>query len=313
VDNFLALRMAETELWLSGTALAKRLNIPTRELFSLLASHGWIQRQGEHWRLTGKGEFEGGRYQNSERYGAYIAWPERIVQHRLFNASSQEHSLLTSAMLGARVGLSARQVNLLLLELGWVRKGLKGWELSPQGKALGGLQEEYPDSGVPYVRWPASLPSHPVLLRTLRVLQACAKLGAAGEASEGELFEDPGPDIRTRLDGVPAFRAVDGHVLPSRAQLLLCNWFYMSGIVHATGRRLPVEGEYRCDFYLPSQHLYVEYWGDEAAPGLLSAKLEKRAVYERHGLALLELDAEDLPKLDEVLPRKLLRYGLAVY
>ena len=55
------------------------------------------------------------------------------------------------------------------------------------------------------------------------------------------------------------------------------------------------------------------HWGDETAPGQLSAKLAKRGVYERNGLALLELDAEDLPRLDEVLPRKLLKYGLAVY
>lgn len=302
--------MTETEAWLSGTALAKRLNIPTRELFSLLAAHGWIQRQGEHWRLTGKGEFEGGRYQNSERYGAYIAWPERVIHHRLFSGSSHEHSLLTSAMLGARLGLSARQVNLLLLELGWVRKGLKGWELSPQGRALGGLQEEYPDSGVPYVRWPAGLPSNPVLLRTLRVVKA---YGSLGETGEGDLFGDPAEEILLDMDGAPAFCALDGHVLRSRAGVLICHWFYMSGIVHAVGRRLPLEGEYRCDFYLPAQHLYVEYWGDEGAPGLLSAKLEKRALYERSGLALLELDAEDLPRLDEVLPRKLLKHGLAVY
>jgi hypothetical protein len=83
--------------------------------------------------------------------------------------------------------------------------------------------------------------------------------------------------------------------------------------VHAAGRRLSVEGDYRCDFYLPSLQLYIEYWGDETAPGQLSAKLAKRSVYERSGLALLELDAEDLPRLDEVLPRKLLKYGLAVY
>ena len=71
---------------------------------------------------------------------------------------------------------------------------------------------------------------------------------------------------------------------------MICHWLYMSGIGHAAGRRLPVEGEYRCDFYLPSLQLYIEYWGDENAPGQLSAKLAKRGVYERSGLSLLELD-----------------------
>ena len=58
---------------------------------------------------------------------------------------------------------------------------------------------------------------------------------------------------------------------------------------------------------------YIEYWGDEAAPGQLAAKLEKKSIYERHGLRLLELGADDLQRLDDVLPRKLLKYGLAVY
>ena len=43
------------------------------------------------------------------------------------------------------------------------------------------------------------------------------------------------------------------------------------------------------------------------------AKLDKKAVYERHGLKLLEIGPDDLARLDEVLPRKLLKHGLAVY
>ena len=301
--------MAEAEVWLSGTALARRLNIPTREVFRLLAEHGWIERTGEHWRLTGRGEFEGGRYQSNERYGTWIVWPETVLQHRLF-AADPDHALLTSAMLGERFGLTARQTSLLLNELGWMRRAVKGWEITPRGKALGGVQDEYPDSGVPFVRWPAALLKNPVLLQNLRVVQA---LEHVGEPHEGDLFADPEAELRVDPGGQDAHRALDGHVLQTKAHLMICHWLYMSGIVHAAGRRLPVEGEYRCDFYLPSLQLYIEYWGDETAPGQLSAKLAKRGVYERNGLALLELDAEDLPRLDEVLPRKLLKYGLAVY
>lgn len=301
--------MPETEIFVSGTSLARRLNMPTKELFRLLSEHGWIQRQGEQWRLTGKGEFEGGRYRHSERFGQYIAWPETLLQHRIFNAG-QEHGLLGSAMLGERFGLSARQVNLLLHELGWIRRALRGWEITPRGKVLGGIQEEYPDTGVPHVRWPAAIQSHPVLEQNLRVMHAYEHLG---EAEGVDLFADPEADICVELAGDKALRALDGHVLQSKAHLMICHWLYMSGIVHAAGRRLPVEGDYRSDFYLPSLQLYLEYWGDENAPGQLSAKLAKRAVYERHGLSLLELDAEDLPRLDEVLPRKLLKHGLAVY
>jgi len=299
--------VADSPQYLSGTALARRLGIPARELFGILAEHGWIVRQADQWRLTRKGEFEGGKYLNSERFGAYIAWPESILEHRVFSVPP-ENALLNATVLGGRIGLSARQTNLLLLELGWIRKGVKGWELTPCGKALGGVQEEYPDTGIPYVRWPATLPGNPVLNENLQVIHAYEHLG---EASERDLFGDAEREIQ--VDGGEGLRALDGHVLHSKAQLMICHWLYMSEIVHAFGRRLPVEGDYRCDFYLPSLQLHVEYWGDETAPGQLSAKLEKKRVYERNGLKLLELDAEDLARLDEVLPRKLLKHGLAVY
>lgn len=302
--------MTENAPYLSGTALARRLNMPPRELFTRLAEHGWIVRQNEQWRLTRKGEFEGGKYLEHERFGNYIAWPERVLEHRLFN-DGPDATWLTASALGTRIGLPARQANLLLLELGWIRKGVKGWELTPRGKAVGGIQEEFADTGVPYVRWPVTLPGNPVLSDNLQVIHAYEHLG---EAAERDLFgADPEREIRIEVAGGKALRALDGHVLHSKAQLVICHWLYMSEIVHAFGRRLPVEGDYRCDFYLPSLHLYIEYWGDEAAPGQLSAKLEKKSVYERYGLKLLELDAEDLPRLDEVLPRKLLKHGLAVY
>ncbi|MBK9469007.1 MAG: hypothetical protein IPO20_14095 [Gammaproteobacteria bacterium] len=51
--------MPGTEQYLSGSALARRLNMPSRELFTLLAEQGWIVRQGEQWRLTRKGRVRG--------------------------------------------------------------------------------------------------------------------------------------------------------------------------------------------------------------------------------------------------------------
>ena len=51
---------------LSTTALAKKLNIPAQQLFATLKDYGWIQRAGDTWALTPKGEFEGGGYQQSQ-------------------------------------------------------------------------------------------------------------------------------------------------------------------------------------------------------------------------------------------------------
>ncbi|MCP4815743.1 MAG: hypothetical protein GY888_24785, partial [Planctomycetaceae bacterium] len=61
---------------LSTTALARKLNIPAQQLFATLKDYGWIQRSTDSWVLTSKGEFEGGTYQTSRRYGRYIVWPQ---------------------------------------------------------------------------------------------------------------------------------------------------------------------------------------------------------------------------------------------
>ena len=54
-------------------------------------------------------------------------------------------------------------MNLVLAELGWITKSKKGWILTPQGKALGGAQKEYSQTGVPFVLWPEALLQNKVL------------------------------------------------------------------------------------------------------------------------------------------------------
>jgi hypothetical protein len=58
---------------LSTTALARKLDIPVQQLFAVLKDYGWIQRPSDSWVLTPKGEFEGGTYHSSRRYGSCMA------------------------------------------------------------------------------------------------------------------------------------------------------------------------------------------------------------------------------------------------
>ena len=76
---------------LSTTALAKKLNIPVQQLFATLKDYGWIQRASDTWALTSKGEFEGGSYQQSRRFGRYIVWPERLDHHPLLDRQHGFH------------------------------------------------------------------------------------------------------------------------------------------------------------------------------------------------------------------------------
>lgn len=97
----------------------------------------------------------------------------------------------------------------------------------------------------------------------------------------------------------------------SRAEVLIDNWLYMQGIVHAYERRLPIEAECYCDFYLPrGRGVYIEYWGLEADPKYRDRQATKRALYAQHGFRLIELVDADIERLDDVLPRVLLRFGI---
>ena len=48
--------------------------------------------------------------------------------------------------------------------------------------------------------------------------------------------------------------------------MLIDNWLYMQQIAHAYERKLPVEEDVYCDFYLPAGKAYIEYWGMEKDP-----------------------------------------------
>ena len=74
---------------ISTTALAKHFDLPAKTLFTFLTEKSWINRIDNHWRLTGKGEFEGGEYINSKKYGEYIGWPQNIVDHSIFQEICQ--------------------------------------------------------------------------------------------------------------------------------------------------------------------------------------------------------------------------------
>ncbi len=117
-------------------------------------------------------------------------------------------------------------------------------------------------------------------------------------------------DFRSKFP--PTHRATDGHVVRSKAELLIDNWLYVAGVVHAYERRLPIEEDLYCDFYLPSGKVYIEYWGLENDPRYAARKATKLAIYEKHGLNLIQLTDAEVQNLDDVMPRLLLKYDIRV-
>ena len=288
---------------ISTTQLAKLLNIPTTHLFGKLQEKGLIERKNDTWSLTPKGEGLGGSYKESTKYGQYIVWPEDLN----IEGATHNSEMLSATSLGESFGMPARRINQVLSEHGWIKKHLKGWLVTPQGQRVGGEQRESNKSGIPYVLWPKGVLTNESLKNTLREIR--------GDDVNPVLDSMPSADkasgFRDKL--TPKLRTADGHFVRSRAEMLIDNWLYTAEIVHAYERRLPIEEEVYCDFYLPAGKVYIEFWGMESDAKYVERKKQKKAIYEQYGFRLIELHDKDIANLDDVLPKHLLKYEITTY
>lgn len=289
--------------FLSSTALSKELNIPTKKVFELLQGNGLIVRENDNWILTEKGKQSGGVMKTHPKVGEYIAWAEDIKNNSIF--IHKEEKYLNATTLSNHFGLSKFKMNPILSELGFVQKAVKGWTVTNLGLSVGGKQLEYDKTGVPYVNWPESILQNKRLIETVNEIN-------------GVEVEEPSSDNETDSIGfrekyVAKHRTADGHYVRSRAEMLIDNWLYMSEIVHAYERKLPVEEDVYTDFYLPVGKVYIEYWGLENDPKYQKRKEEKLKIYEKYGFNLIEIQDEDIKNLDDILPKKLLKFGIQAY
>ncbi len=275
-----------SEKHISTTALARQLRKESKELFILLAQGGWIVKVDNHWQLTEKGKFEGGIYINHPKYGEYIAWPESVQDHPLLRLLPE--APLSATHLGTKVDLSARLINLVLAERGWIKKHIRGWLLTSRGKAIGGEQHISEQSGIPFVTWPETL------LDNLQFLSSVGHI-------KGEVFSLSTKTLSGRLVGSQTAFAVE-------------NWLYLAGVHHANDYFLSAANEaVNVDFFLPELQLAIDIWGSEDNAAALSEKLVKQEFYKKYGYDFIELREETISQLDEVLAKQLLGYGLAIY
>lgn len=289
---------------LSTSALAKAKSISAKELFAQLEAQGFIQRESDEWKLLQAGEQAGGQYVDHPKYGKYITWPEDLELESVIPTSA-DGKLVTATVIGKAFGLSANRANSVLSELGWIEKALKGWRLTPSGRAVGGEQKEDYRSGIPYVVWPETITDNKSLKSTIQEVQG------ETESVEAKPETDDNPGFREKFEA--KLRTTDGHYVRSKAEMLIDNWLYMAEIVHAYERKLPIEEEVYCDFYIPTGKVYIEYWGYENDPRYLQRKAQKQEIYQKYGFKLIELEDKDVQNLDDVLPRLLLKYGVQSY
>ena len=111
-------------------------------------------------------------------------------------------------------------------------------------------------------------------------------------------------------------RTKDGHHVRSRAEVIIDNALYDYGLAHAYESKLPIEEQVYSDFYIPSQNgghaVYIEYWGLENNAVYAERMQEKKKLYAKYELNLIELGDEHIQNLDDHLPKMLLNFGFRV-
>lgn len=304
--------------YISTSALANELDIKSSDLFDKLKTLGWIERKNDKWVLTDLGKKKGGQTRNNPKFGEYIVWPENIS---IDNGQTKEKpKLINATAIGKHFDISSQRLNLILSELGLIEKDLAaGWEITKLGKSIGGRQFEHETSGANYVLWPESIIQYKRLLEVFKEnstdqpqTQTATVSSPQTETQVANINKD---NFREKFEA--KHRTIDGHYVRSKAEMLIDNWLYQYGLVHAYERKLPIDEDVYCDFYIPSgngrpQAVYIEFWGLENDPKYTERKNKKIEIYKREGLSLIELTDADLQNIDDILAKKLRQFKVPI-
>jgi len=289
---------------ISTSALAKKLSISKHQLDELLLAAKYIVKDKTGYKLTDLGIKNSGAIKNHAKFGEYIVWNEDIeIPNKLI---TQGKEFFSSTKIANKYNLSARKINLILSEIGFIEKYLKGWTITILGSKNGGIQKENNQNGIPYVEWDESIFTNSAFVSMLKEVN-----GDAGESTQKKIDESKDSNFREKF--IAKHRATDGHMVRSKAEMLIDNWLYMAEIVHAYERKLPIEEEVYCDFYIPTGKIYIEFWGLENDPKYAARKEKKKEIYKKYGFKLIELTDEEVFNLDDVLPKMLLKFGVQTY
>jgi hypothetical protein len=287
--------------YLSTSSLAKARALDSQALFEILKNKGWIYKKEDQWQLTKEGRIAGGDTKYNPKFGEYIVWPSNLNIEQEIDSKT----LLNATKIGEQFNISNRKVNLYLSDLGWIEKERDGWVVNNSGKKNGGHQMEM-NNGVPYALWKSEVLNNKHIVRTISI-------GEGNLDEDKEVVETINEVIDVRKQFPPEKRTSDGHYVRSRAELLIDNFFYTNGIVHAYEKKLNIDEVMYCDFYLPDKKIYVEYWGMEDNDKYLARKKRKLELYAQNGFTLVELNDADIENLDENLEAKLRKVGLKIH
>lgn len=307
--------------YISTSSLASELDMKPGDLFDKFKSLGWIERKNEKWTLTDLGKQKGGQTRNNPKFGEYVVWPENISLNNQDNSKSTSQ-FISSTAISKHFQVSPQRINLIFSELGFIEKDVAGWEITKLGKSVGGRQREHETSGNSYVIWPTSIFQNKRLLEFFKEApseqttenkstQTVSPIPQTTQTIEQAVYHDA---FREKFPATQ--RTLDGHYVRSKSEMLIDNFLYINGIVHAYERKLPIEEDVYCDFYIPSGNgrpqVYIEFWGLENDPKYLERKQKKIDIYTKYEFPLIQLTEPEINNLEEVLTRKLIQHKIAL-
>lgn len=191
---------------------------------------------------------------------------------------------------------NAKDVNEVLLNLGFIKKCDNGYNVTDVGRYYGGMQNFY--MGKASVRWDERL------LCNENFINEIVKVGEKSSKKEQK------EDFREKFKA--EYRTNDGHYVRSRAELVIANWLFAEGIAYAYEKRVPIKEDVYCDFYIPKGKVYVEFWGLEDDEAYIKRKEQKIELYKKYNLNLIEIDNNTISNLDDYLPKELLKFGVSL-
>ena len=203
---------------------------------------------------------------------------------------------LTAKEIAKKFGKNAKDVNEVLLNLGFIKKCDNGYNVTDVGKYYGGMQNYY--MGRASVRWDERI------VYNENFINEIVKVGEKSSKKEQK------EDFREKFKA--EYRTNDGHYVRSRAELVIANWLFAEGIAYAYEKRVPIEEDMYCDFYIPKGKVYIEFWGLKDDEAYLERKEKKIELYKKYNLNLIEIDNNTINKIDDYLPKELLKFGVSL-
>jgi hypothetical protein len=198
---------------------------------------------------------------------------------------------LTPTQIGEKLSKTAKEINEFLSEINFIKKCNSGWELTDLGKKNGGIQNNY--KGNLSVYWKTEILNNKIFKNAVE---------------PQEVKDKDETDFRNKFKA--EYRTNDGHYVRSRAEVIISNWLFGECIAHAYEKRVPIEEDVYCDFYIPKGKIYIEFWGYEEDEKYLARKQKKRELYKKYNLNLIEIDNSKINNIDDFLPRELLKFGI---